>query len=162
MQPPTAYPARGASVATRGARGASASGRGGAQRNRADRGYKYNPTARNRPADQSPTNATPQMQQPTPVVQPQEQDVLSPAYLAQLNPQQQKQILGEKLFYLVTMRNQEHAPKITGMLLDMEVSDILHLLEDASALELKINEAITVLKEHEYEEEEDAQDADQE
>jgi polyadenylate-binding protein len=158
----TGYP-RGASVATRGARGASTSGRGGPQRNRggADRGYKYNPTARNRPADQLPTNATPQMQQP--VVQAQEQDVLSPAYLAQLNPQQQKQILGEKLFYLVTNKNQEHAPKITGMLLDMEVSDILHLLEDPAALELKITEAITVLKEHEeYDEEEDAQDADQE
>lgn len=156
---PNNYP-RGASVAARGARGGSVTGRGGAQRNRADRGYKYNPTARNKPADQSPTNVAPQMQQP--VVQPQqEQDVLSPAYLAQLNPQQQKQILGEKLFYLVSLRS-EHAPKITGMLLDMEVGDILHLLEDSAALELKITEAITVLKEHEEYDEEDAQEADQE
>lgn len=162
QQPQQSNFTRGGSVATRGARGAAASGRGGSQRGRGtDRGYKYNPTARNTRPDQSPTNATPQMQQPVPVVQPQETDTLSPAYLAQLNPQQQKQILGEKLFYLVSSRNQEHAPKITGMLLDMEVGDILHLLEDAQALELKINEAISVLKEHE-ELEGDAQDADQE
>jgi polyadenylate-binding protein len=164
---PTNYPPRGGSVAARGSRGGSVATRGGgAQRGRPDnRGYKYNPTARNRPADQSPTSTAPQTG--VPVAQPQQpqqdiQDVLSPAYLAQLSQQQQKQLLGEKLFYLVTERNQEHAPKITGMLLDMEVSDILHLLEDTSALELKISEAINVLKDHEelYEGEDD-QDADQ-
>jgi polyadenylate-binding protein len=156
------YPPRGGSVATRGSRGGNAP-RGGAASQRGIRGYKYNPNARNRPADQSPTNSAPQTQG-VPVTQPQDiaEDVLSPAYLTQLSLQQQKQVLGERLFYLVTERNQEHAPKITGMLLDMEVSDILHLLEDTSALDLKINEAINVLKDHEelYDAEDD-QDADQ-
>jgi len=147
-----AYP-RGGAVAARGARGGAVA-RGGAQPNRrGDRGYKYNPTARNRPADQTATGVVPP--QAVPVQEQIPQDVLSPTYLAQLNPQQQKQILGEKLFPLVMMRNEEHAPKITGMLLDMEVSDILHLILDQDALDLKVNEAVSVLKEHqEYFEEE--------
>lgn len=136
-------------VATRGGRGGSAP-RGNQQARRGDRGYKYNATARNKPADQSPTGVAPQNQ--IPVQEPIAQDALSPAYLAQLSLSQQKQLLGEKLYPLVVSKSGESsAPKITGMLLDMEVSDILHLLEDASALDSKIDEALLVLKEHQGE-----------
>jgi polyadenylate-binding protein len=135
-----AYP-RGA-LAARGARGALA--RGGAPSRRGERGYKYTSNVRNRPTEQVPPGTVPQVpvQEPLPV-----QNGLTSTYLAQLSPEQQKQVLGEKLYPLVEKRNKEHAPKITGMLLDMEVGDILHLIEDPEALETKIDEAVNVLKE---------------
>lgn len=42
----------------------------------------------------------------------------------------------------------DYAGKITGMLLEMENNDLLHLLDDKEALEGKINEAMEVLKQH--------------
>jgi len=40
------------------------------------------------------------------------------------------------------------AGKITGMLLEMDNSELLLLLEDASALDSKVEEAVQVLKQH--------------
>ncbi|KAL9653493.1 hypothetical protein ABK040_002126 [Willaertia magna] len=109
-------------------------------------GYKITNNARNRPVDQPP-----QMQQntqlpPQPTHTP--TDTLSPEYLANLPEQDQKNILGERLFPLVHLREPKNAPKITGMLLDMDVSDILHLIESTEALYQKIKEAVAVLEEH--------------
>lgn len=39
-------------------------------------------------------------------------------------------------------------PLFTGMLLEMENQELLLLLEDAQALQAKVDEAITVLKQH--------------
>ena len=70
------------------------------------------------------------------------------SHLASCPPEQQKQLLGEKLFPLVSRQQPELAPKITGMLLEMDNSELLLLLESPDALAAKVDEAITVLRQH--------------
>jgi len=129
--------------------GSSARGRGannGAAKTPAGRGgIKYNNNARNQPREQ-PQQVQPQ--QVAPQIAHSPSDQLTADYLANLSDQDQKQLLGERLFPLVHLRDQKNAPKITGMLLDMEVSDILHLIESTDALNQKIKEAVRVLEEH--------------
>jgi polyadenylate-binding protein len=60
---------------------------------------------------------------------------------------QDKTQLGMKLFEKVQRRDSERAPKITGMLIELDAVEINKLLEDDAALDAKINEAITVLNE---------------
>ena len=67
---------------------------------------------------------------------------------------EQKQLLGERLFRsVISIDPQFHdmdlAGKITGMLLEMDNADILHLLESQDALREKVQEAIAVLEAHE-------------
>merc|ERR1719378_1881665 len=68
--------------------------------------------------------------------------------LAQANPSQQKQMIGERIFPKIQHREPKLAGKITGMLLEMDNMELLHLLEDENALMLKINEALAVLNSH--------------
>ena len=58
-------------------------------------------------------------------------------------------VLGEALYPRVEALGEPaaaHAPQITGMLLEMETSDILNLLEDPRALAAKVAEALEVLR----------------
>ncbi|CAM0136295.1 Protein phosphatase PP2A regulatory subunit B [Umbelopsis sp. WA50703] len=73
---------------------------------------------------------------------------LTAAALASAPPEMQKQMLGERLYPLIQQQQPEAAGKITGMLLEMQTSELLHLLEDNEALDAKITEAVSVLKEH--------------
>ncbi|KAK1281794.1 putative polyadenylate-binding protein [Acorus calamus] len=66
--------------------------------------------------------------------------------LAAASPQQQKQMLGERLFPLVQNIKFDLAAKITGMLLEMDNSELLLLLESPEALSAKVEEAVQVLK----------------
>jgi polyadenylate-binding protein len=68
--------------------------------------------------------------------------------LSAATPQQQKQLLGEKLFPLIAAREPTLAGKITGMLLEMENSDILHLIDTPEALNEQVDEALAVLRAH--------------
>lgn len=68
--------------------------------------------------------------------------------LANAPPQDQKQILGERLFPLIERMYAQLAGKITGMLLEIENSELLHMIEDQTALKAKVEEAISVLQVH--------------
>lgn len=74
---------------------------------------------------------------------------LTTAMLAAAPAEQQKQMLGERLFPLVAARPRpELAGKVTGMLLEMDNAELLLLLESPDALDAKVEEAIAVLKQH--------------
>ena len=73
---------------------------------------------------------------------------LNAAILAAASPEQQKTMIGERLFPLVAALQPDLAGKITGMLLEMDNLELLMLLESNDALASKVDEAIRVLKEH--------------
>ncbi|KAL7184492.1 hypothetical protein ACSBR2_026617 [Camellia fascicularis] len=54
-------------------------------------------------------------------------------------------MLGEQLFPLVERVEPDHAGKVTGMLLAMDQTEVLHLIEAPDALKKKVSEALDVL-----------------
>ena len=73
------------------------------------------------------------------------QQPLTAAALAAAPPGMQKQMLGEKLFPAVAQHQPELAGKITGMMLEMDNSELLILLESESQMKNKVDEALRVL-----------------
>eukprot|EP00004_Rigifila_ramosa_P014813 TRINITY_DN33_c0_g1_i5.p1 TRINITY_DN33_c0_g1~~TRINITY_DN33_c0_g1_i5.p1 ORF type:complete len:620 (-),score=142.09 TRINITY_DN33_c0_g1_i5:76-1935(-) len=76
------------------------------------------------------------------------QEPLTPHVLAAASPAEQKNMLGERLYPLVYQQQGERAGKITGMLLEMDNSELLILLESPQELLSKISEAVAVLDAH--------------
>jgi len=74
-------------------------------------------------------------------------DPLTPHRLAQATPEERKQMLGDALFPLIGAQQPQHAPKITGMILESteDTSELLHLIDDHASLSEKIREALAVL-----------------
>lgn len=68
--------------------------------------------------------------------------------LAAAPEEQQKQMIGEHLFPRIKLREPVLAGKITGMLLEMDNGELIHLLEHPDALNEKIVEAKEVLEQH--------------
>lgn len=109
---------------------------------------KFNQQARNAtvppPAGPVPT----QNQAPVQPAPPQPHESLTPSALASATPEMQKNMIGERLYPLIHASQPELAGKITGMLLEMDNSELLHLLESPEALNAKITEALQVLDAH--------------
>eukprot|EP01086_Lenisia_limosa_P017634 TRINITY_DN8_c0_g1_i1.p1 TRINITY_DN8_c0_g1~~TRINITY_DN8_c0_g1_i1.p1 ORF type:complete len:548 (+),score=239.70 TRINITY_DN8_c0_g1_i1:40-1644(+) len=67
--------------------------------------------------------------------------------IADLAPEDRKQYLGERLYAKIEKLNEQNAPRITGMLLDLEHSDLLVLLENDAELKVKVDEATRLIAE---------------
>lgn len=109
--------------------------------------YKYTATMRNPPQNVAvPPSAVQQIQQPA--VNIQGHEPLTPTMLAAALPAEQKQMLGERLFPLIQRMYPDLAGKITGMLLEIDNSELLHMLEHGDSLKSKVEEAVAVLQAH--------------
>jgi len=93
----------------------------------------------------------PQKKQPEPP-KPIVSSVITPQQLKQrladllnMDHEKQRQILGEMLFPKIQQITPELAPKITGMLIDLEVPEVIELLEDPALLQERIEEAKELL-----------------
>ena len=79
---------------------------------------------------------------------PSSEGPLTASALASASPEMQKNMIGERLYPLIHQSQPDLAGKITGMLLEMDNSELLHLLESDEALNAKISEALQVLEAH--------------
>lgn len=62
-------------------------------------------------------------------------------------------MLGERLFPLIQqMASADLAGKITGMLLEIDNSELLHMLDNRELLKSKVDEAVLVLQHHQQKE----------
>ncbi|KAG7942890.1 hypothetical protein I3843_15G010400 [Carya illinoinensis] len=66
--------------------------------------------------------------------------------LASATPENQRAMLGEQLYPHVEKLESNNASKVTGMLLEMDQSEVIHLLESPDALKQKVAEAMEVLR----------------
>lgn len=115
--------------------------------------FKYNTAMRNPPQNVPPQQiAQVPMQQPSQALHVSGQDPLTASMLAEAPPQEQKQMLGERLFPLIHGMYPDLAGKITGMLLEIDNSELLHMLESRESLKAKVEEAVAVLHAHQAKE----------
>merc|ERR1719410_1002351 len=110
--------------------------------------FQYTKTARNPPMQGMPGQAVVAAAMPQQAVQIPGQEPLTASMLAAAPPQEQKQMLGERLFPLIQRMYPDLAGKITGMLLEIDNSDLVHMLEDQNSLKGKVEEAVSVLQAH--------------
>ncbi|NXX96268.1 EPAB protein, partial [Centropus bengalensis] len=109
--------------------------------------YKYSPAVRNlQSMGHMPPMVAPQVGEPA--VHIQGKEPLTASMLAAAPPQEQKQMIGERLYPLIHTMHPSLAGKITGMLLEIDNSELLLLLESPDSLHSKIEEAVAVLQAH--------------
>ena len=113
--------------------------------------YKY---GANYPPPAQMPNAPTNMPGPVPAVQPNPvvnavnvhgHEPLTAKMLAGADPQQQKNMLGERLYPFIEKVYPQDAGKITGMLLEIDNDEILHMLVHPDSLRAKADEAMGVL-----------------
>lgn len=107
--------------------------------------YKYTQNMRNPPAQPVAIPTQPVAQQ---AVHVKGQEPLTATMLAAAQPAEQKQMLGERLFPLIEPMYPSIAGKITGMLLEIDNSELVHMLEHSESLKAKVDEAVAVLHAH--------------
>uniref|UniRef100_A0A8C7ZY51 Polyadenylate-binding protein n=1 Tax=Oryzias sinensis TaxID=183150 RepID=A0A8C7ZY51_9TELE len=103
--------------------------------------YKYSSAVRN------PLHVVPvsMVEPPVHILGP---EPLTASMLAAAPPMDQKQLLGDRLYPLIVAQQPNLAGKITGMLLEIDNSELLHMLESPESLKSKVDEAIAVLQAH--------------
>lgn len=117
-----------------------------------NQGFKYTQNVRNPASMNAGVNQQAQVQQQVEAAQPavhvQGQEPLTASMLAAAPPHEQKQMLGERLYPLIEAQHPALASKITGMLLEIDNSELLHMLESRDSLKAKMEEAVAVLQAH--------------
>jgi len=135
-------------------------GRGGGQGVQGVQGVQGGPTPSGPPPSGQVKYTSTIRNQPQPPQQPETTpEPLTIKALAAAPEEQKKQMIGESLFPLIKEVQAELAGKITGMLLEMDNGELLHLLESREALNEKIEEALQVLNQHNDEEEEEEEES---
>jgi len=111
--------------------------------------FKFAHGVRNQPtAHQAAMPMQQPEQQVSQAIHVEGQEPLDPSKLASAPPEHQKQMLGERLFACIHSTHPDLAGKITGMLLEIDNAELLHMLESADALHAKVDEAVSVLRAH--------------
>ncbi|KAJ8016122.1 hypothetical protein DPEC_G00003890 [Dallia pectoralis] len=119
--------------------------------------YKYSSGVRNMqhvitvPAQMAVQQVVTQ-QMMEPAVHIRGQEPLTATMLASAPHMEQKQLLGERLYPLIQGLHPNLAGKITGMLLEIDNSELLHMLESPESLHSKVEEAVAVLQAHQAKE----------
>ncbi|KAF4109695.1 polyadenylate-binding protein 1-like [Onychostoma macrolepis] len=116
--------------------------------------YKYSAGVRNvQQVINAPAPVIHQIVQNTePAVHVRGQEPLTASMLAAAPLKEQKQLLGERLYPLIQALHPTLAGKITGMLLEIDNSELLHMLESPESLHSKVEEAVAVLQAHQAKE----------
>uniref|UniRef100_A0A2L2Y0U4 Polyadenylate-binding protein n=1 Tax=Parasteatoda tepidariorum TaxID=114398 RepID=A0A2L2Y0U4_PARTP len=144
--------ATGTRVAAMGTTGVSAARPAGVPAPSVNQGrpaaYKYTSNMRNPPQPQTVQQAVTQQAVAQQAVHIQGQEPLTASMLAEATAQEQKQMLGERLFPVIHRWYPDLAGKITGMLLEIDNSELLHMLEHHESLKAKVEEAVAVLQAH--------------
>lgn len=113
--------------------------------------YKLNQNTRNQfPAQQPPV--IPQQPQNDGQMMMSGQEPLTASILATASQTEQKQMIGERLFPMVQDHQPTLAGKITGMLLEIDNTELLHMLDSRELLGAKVKEAVQVLQAHQAKE----------
>ncbi|KAI8989389.1 hypothetical protein BDB01DRAFT_848563 [Pilobolus umbonatus] len=71
--------------------------------------------------------------------------VLNQASLEMFSIQTQRQMLGERIYTLVSEKYPNEAGKVTGILLDLDKNQVIHLVNHPKVLETKASEVVTAL-----------------
>ncbi len=108
---------------------------------------KFRPQQQPQAAAQQAQQQGPAMPNPQAINVP-GQEPLTTGMLAAAQPQEQKQMLGERLYPLIHSMHPEWAGKITGMLLEIDNAELLHMLDSRESLKAKVDEAVIVLQAH--------------
>jgi polyadenylate-binding protein len=67
------------------------------------------------------------------------------ATIEQYSPDAQQQILGERIYHVVHKDHPQDAGKITGMLLEMDIPSLVHLVNRPDQLSIKTKEVVEYL-----------------
>jgi len=110
--------------------------------------YQQQPASRNRPRGPPPGNRSKPISSTRRSNMSQTETELTLQQLSVYPPDQQKILVGERLFPLILKKQPDRAPKITGMLLDSGwgIDELFSLLESEEKLNQKIDEAVGVLQ----------------
>uniref|UniRef100_A0A1I7V3P0 Polyadenylate-binding protein n=1 Tax=Caenorhabditis tropicalis TaxID=1561998 RepID=A0A1I7V3P0_9PELO len=118
---------------------------GGAPRGGAQKQFYQGPPRQQQQAQQHIQQAPQQQGQSGIVIHGQE--TLTSHMLAQAAPQEQKQLLGERIYALIEKMfpNHKEAGKITGMMLEIDNAELIMMLQDVELFKNKVEEAFAVL-----------------